>query len=155
MSESNEQLFLGLLHTWETGGADACMDEVRELFTDDCVWHQPSPRPPRAPTRRSPSCRRGGRRSRPSSSISATFASTESSVLVERVDIFERDDGSTSLPVVGVAEFRDGKIWPIGASTTTDRGRARARQLTNIHFIAGGHMLGSNEDVIPRSSPPG
>jgi len=39
-------------------------------------------------------------------------ASTDDSVLVERVDIFRRDDGSTflALPVVGVAEFRDGKI---------------------------------------------
>ena len=42
MSESNEQLFLGLLHAWETDGADGCIAQIRELFTDDCVWHQPS-----------------------------------------------------------------------------------------------------------------
>src|SRR5204863_8714414 len=42
MSESNEQLFLGLLHAWESGGADACSAKIRELFTDDCIWHQPS-----------------------------------------------------------------------------------------------------------------
>jgi limonene-1,2-epoxide hydrolase len=39
-------------------------------------------------------------------------ASTDDTVMVERVDVFKRDDGSTflALPVVGVAEFANGKI---------------------------------------------
>ena len=57
-------------------------------------------------------------------------ASAENTVLVERVDIFKRDNGSTflALPVAGVAEFHDGKIT--NGASTTKRGRTRAWQLT-------------------------
>jgi limonene-1,2-epoxide hydrolase len=101
-----------LLHAWETGGADACIEKIRELFTDDCVWHQPSLATTTGPDEAIAIVQTWG-------AAFSTFeleirhvASTENAVLVERVDIFKRDDGSTflALPVVGIAEFRDGKI---------------------------------------------
>lgn len=112
MSESNEQAYLGLLRAWEHGGADAMSAKIRELFTDDCVWVQPGLATATGPDEAIAIVQSWG-------AAFSTFeleirhvASTGDAVLVERVDIFKRDDGSTflSLPVVGVAEFRDGKI---------------------------------------------
>jgi limonene-1,2-epoxide hydrolase len=112
MSETNEQLFLGLLHAWETGGADACIEKIRELFTDDCVWHQPSLATTTGPDEAIAIVQTWGAAFSTFELEIRNVASTENAVLVERVDIFTRDDGSTflALPVVGVAEFRDGKI---------------------------------------------
>ena len=112
MNESNEQLYLGLLHAWESGGADGMIEQIRELFTDDCVWHQPSLATTTGPDEAIAIVQTWG-------AAFSTFelevrhvASTADTVMVERVDVFKRDDGSTflALPVVGVAEFRDGKI---------------------------------------------
>ena len=112
MNDSNEQAYLGLLHAWEHGGADAMIEKIRELFTDDCVWVQPSLATTTGPNEAIAIVQSWG-------AAFSTFeleirhvASTVDTVLVERVDVFKRDDGSTflALPVVGVAEFRDGKI---------------------------------------------
>jgi limonene-1,2-epoxide hydrolase len=112
MNERNEQLYLGLLHAWESGGADAMAAQIRALFTDDCVWHQPSLATTTGPDEAIAIVESWG-------AAFSTFelevkhvASTDDAVLVERVDVFKREDGSTflALPVVGVAEFRDGKI---------------------------------------------
>jgi limonene-1,2-epoxide hydrolase len=112
MNESNEHAYLALLHAWELGGADAVSDKIRELFTDATVWVQPGLPTATGPDEAIAIVQSWG-------AAFATFeleirhvASTDDSVLVERVDIFRRDDGSTflALPVVGVAEFRDGKI---------------------------------------------
>jgi limonene-1,2-epoxide hydrolase len=101
-----------LLHAWETGGADACSAKIRELFTDDCVWHQPSLATTKGPDEAIAIVQSWGTAFSTFELEIRNVASTETSVLVERVDIFKRDDGSTflALPVVGVAEFRDGKI---------------------------------------------
>ena len=112
MSEAIEEAYLGLLHAWEHGGADAVSDKIRELFTDDTVWVQPGLATTTGPEEAIKIVQGWG-------ATFSTFeldilhvASTDDAVLVERLDVFRRDDGSTflSLPVVGVAEFRDGKI---------------------------------------------
>jgi limonene-1,2-epoxide hydrolase len=112
MGEAIEQAYLGLLHAWEHGGADAMSAKIRELFTDDTVWVQPGLATTTGPDEAIAIVQSWG-------IAFATFeldirhvVSTNDSVLVERVDVFRRDDGSTflALPVVGVAEFRDGKI---------------------------------------------
>ena len=111
MNDSNEQAYLGLLHAWVRGGADAMCAKIRELFTDTTVWVQPG-----LPTTTGPDAAIAIVRTWGVSFSSYELelrhvASTDDTVLVERVDIFKRD-GSTflTLPVVGVAEFRDGKI---------------------------------------------
>jgi limonene-1,2-epoxide hydrolase len=112
MSTSNEQLFLGLLHAWESGGADACIERVRELFTDDTVWVQPGLPTATGADEAIAIMRSWGAAFTTFELEVRHVASTDDAVLVERVDIFTRDDGSTflALPVVGVVEFRDGKI---------------------------------------------
>ena len=111
MNESNEEAYLGLLHAWERGGAGEMSAKIRELFTDTTVWVQPG-LPTTTGTDEAIAIVQGWGVTFSSYELELHHvASTDDAVLVERVDIFKRD-GSVflTLPVVGVAEFRDGKI---------------------------------------------
>jgi limonene-1,2-epoxide hydrolase len=112
VNERNEQAYLELIRAWEDGGSDRVCAKIRELFTDTTVWVQPG-----LPTATGPD---------EAIAIVLTWgaafanydlevrhvASTANAVLVERFETFRNDDGSVylALPVVGVAEFVDGKI---------------------------------------------
>lgn len=112
MNEQNERAYLDLLTAWESGGSAAMAAKIRELFTDDCVWHQPSLATTTGPDEAIAIVESWGQAFASFELEIKHVASTDDTVLVERVDVFRRDDGSTflALPVVGVAEFRDGKI---------------------------------------------
>jgi limonene-1,2-epoxide hydrolase len=112
MSEAIEQAYLGLLHAWETGGADAMSEKIRELFTEDTVWVQPGLATTTGPDEAIKIVQSWGQAFAVFELDVRHVASTDDAVLVERVDIFKREDGSTflALPVVGVAEFANGKI---------------------------------------------
>ena len=112
MNESNEQAYLGLLHAWVSGGADAMCAKIRELFTDTTVWVQPGLPTTTGPDEAIAIVRSWGVTFASYELEVRHVASTDDAVLVDRVDIFKRADGSTllELPVVGVAEFRNGKI---------------------------------------------
>jgi limonene-1,2-epoxide hydrolase len=112
MNESNEQAYLGLVRSWERGGAAEVCATIRELFTDATVWVQPG-----LPTTTGPDEAIAIVQSWGSGFASYEVeirhvASTDTAVLVERFETFKNADGSIflALPVVGVAEFRDGKI---------------------------------------------
>ena len=40
MNDRNEKAYLGLLRSWERGGAAEVCAQIRELFTDTTVWVQ-------------------------------------------------------------------------------------------------------------------
>ena len=112
MNESNEQAYVGLIRAWEDGGSAHVCEKIRELFTDTTVWVQTG-----LPTATGPD---------EAIAIVETWAaafandeleerhvaSTGDAVLIERFETFRNPDGSVylGLPVVGVAEFVDGKI---------------------------------------------
>jgi limonene-1,2-epoxide hydrolase len=111
---SNEQTFLAFCDTWEQGNAAFAVG-VRELFTDDCTWVQPG-----LPTTTGPDEAVGlmdGVEAMGIVAIRVIVNSSASSadgntVFTERIDELVTADGSLmgSVPVVGVTEFRDGKI---------------------------------------------
>ena len=112
MNESNEQAYLRLLQSWARGGAAEVCATIRDLFTDTTVWVQPG-----LPTTTGPDEAIAIVQSWGSGFASYEVeirhvASTADSVLAERFETFKHADGSIflALPVVGVAEFRDGKI---------------------------------------------
>jgi limonene-1,2-epoxide hydrolase len=112
MSESNQRAYLGLLRSWERGGVDEVCAQIRQLFTDTTVWVQPG----------LPTTTGADEAIAIVQTWGAGFASYEveirhvasagDAVLAERFETFRHADGSIflALPVVGVAEFRDGKI---------------------------------------------
>ncbi|MEO8696375.1 MAG: limonene-1,2-epoxide hydrolase family protein [Acidimicrobiales bacterium] len=112
MNKNNEQAYLELVSSWERGGSAEVCAKIGELFTDDTVWVQPG----------LPTTTGAGEAIALVQTWGAGFAgyeveirhvaSTDSAVLIERFETFRHPDGSIflALPVVGVAEFRDGKI---------------------------------------------
>ena len=112
MGESNEQAYLGLIRSWERGGLDEVCASIRKLFTDTTVWVQPGLPTATGPDEAIAIVRGWGAASSSYELEVRHVASSNDAVLVERVETFRRADGSIFLvlPVVGVAEFRDGKI---------------------------------------------
>jgi limonene-1,2-epoxide hydrolase len=111
---SNEQTFRKFLDSWEQGN-QAFAAVVRELFTDDCTWSQPG-----LPTTTGPQeaidlanglDAMGMTAIRVITSNSASSADGNT-VFTERIDEILAADGTVmmTVPVVGVAEFRDGKV---------------------------------------------
>jgi limonene-1,2-epoxide hydrolase len=111
---SNEQTFLAFCNSWEQGNA-AFAAGVRELFTDDCTWVQPG-----FPTTTGPDealALMEGFEAMGMSAVRVIMRSSASSadgnvVFTERIDEILAADGTLmmSVPVVGVTEFRDGKV---------------------------------------------
>jgi limonene-1,2-epoxide hydrolase len=112
MSESNEQAYLGLIRSWERGGLDEVCATIRRLFTDTTVWVQPGLPTATGADEAIAIVRSWGAATSGYELEVRHIASAGDAVLVERVETFRSDDGSVFLvlPVVGVAEFRDGKI---------------------------------------------
>ena len=112
MNDSNEQAYLGLLRAWVHGGADAMCAKIRELFTDTTVWVQPGLPTATGADEAIAIVQTWGAAFSSYDLEIRHVASTDDAVLVERFETFRNPDGSIflALPVVGVAEFRDGKI---------------------------------------------
>ena len=112
MNESNEQAYLELLRSWERGGAAEVCSKIRDLFTDATVWVQPGLPTTTGPDDAIAIVQTWGAAFASYELDIRHVASTDDAVLVERFETFRHGDGSIflALPVVGVAEFRDGKI---------------------------------------------
>ena len=112
MNESNEQAYLELLRSWERGGAAEVCSKIRDLFTDATVWVQPGLPTTTGPDDAIAIVQTWGAAFASYELEIRHVASTDDAVLVERFETFRHGDGSIflALPVVGVAEFRDGKI---------------------------------------------
>lgn len=112
MASKDEQAIVGLLTAWGSGH-EAAAEQVRAHFAADCKWIQPG-----MPTTTGPDEAIGlikGFEAMDFASIKVDFnnvASAGNVVFTERVDHVVMKDGSTSMsiPVVGVTEFKDGKI---------------------------------------------
>ena len=112
MNESNEQAYLGLVRSWESGGNAEVCAKIRELFTDTTVWVQPGLPTTTGPDEAIAIVQSWGAGFASYEVEIRHVASTDTAVLIERFETFKHADGSIflALPVVGVAEFRDGKI---------------------------------------------
>jgi len=113
MAESNESAVREVLAAWSEGIA-AAIAATRKHFADDCVWQQSG-----MPTTTGPEEAVALLDSLVDSIGLATLdveylhvASNEDVVFTERLDWMVAKDGTRFGPtvVVGVAEFRDGKI---------------------------------------------
>jgi limonene-1,2-epoxide hydrolase len=112
MHETDEQAYLGLIRAWVDGGSERVCAKIRELFTDSTVWVQPG----------LPTAVGADEAVAIVHTWGAAFANYElevrhvasagHAVLIERYETFRNPDGSVflGLPVVGVAEFAEGKI---------------------------------------------
>ena len=112
MNKSNEQAYLELLRSWERGGAAEVCSKIRDLFTDATVWVQPGLPTTTGPDEAIAIVQTWGAAFASYELEIRHVASSDDAVLVERFETFRHGDGSIflALPVVGVAEFRDGKI---------------------------------------------
>jgi len=112
MNESNEQAYLGLVRSWERGGAAEVCAQIRQLFTDTTVWVQPGLPTTTGPDEAIAIVQSWGAGFASYEVEIRHIASADNAVLAERFETFKHADGSIflALPVVGVAEFRDGKI---------------------------------------------
>ena len=112
MAGTNEDVIRAVLKAWSEG-LDAAKTATRQHFAHDCVWEQtglPTTTGPEEAAQMINSMEAMG-----FSSIDVDFRNVVSAgdvVCTERIDWLVRPDGSRvgPLPVVGVTEFRDGKI---------------------------------------------
>jgi len=112
MTASNEEVLREVLHAW-TEGIPASKAAIHRHFTDDCRWEQVG-----LPTTTGPdeaAGLMGTMEEMGFSNMAVEFrnvAAVADLVFTERVDWLIRTDGSRvgPWPVVGVTEFRDGKI---------------------------------------------
>ena len=112
MPGSTEDVIRAVLTSWGEG-LEAAAAATREHFADDCVWEQTA-----LPTTTGPEEAAQFLLSMGDMGFSAieveyrNVAASGDVVCTERVDHILRADGSRagSFPVVGVTEFRDGKI---------------------------------------------
>jgi limonene-1,2-epoxide hydrolase len=109
---TNEEVLREVLRAWEESIA-AGQAAMRKYFTDDCRWEQP-PVPPTTGGDEAAELL-GGMASMGFGGIAVELrnvAAVGDLVFTERVDWMVRTDGSRvgPWPVVGVTEFRDGKI---------------------------------------------
>jgi limonene-1,2-epoxide hydrolase len=112
MATSNEEVLRAVLTAWGAG-LEAAAAATREHFADDCVWEQtalPTTTGPEEAAQMMLSMQGMG-----FSGIDVEFRNVVASgdvVCTERVDWLVRPDGTRvgPWPVVGVTEFRNGKI---------------------------------------------
>jgi limonene-1,2-epoxide hydrolase len=112
VADTNENVIRAVLQSWGAG-ADAAKAATRKYFADDCVWEQSG-----FPTTTGPEEAAALFNSMGAmgfSRVDVDFRNVVSAgevVCTERVDWLVRPDGSRvgPLPIVGVTEFRDGKI---------------------------------------------
>ena len=112
MGSTNQEVIVGLLDAW-AGGNEAAAAAVREHFAADCVWEQTG-----LPTTTGPEEAAGMVMAMANFGFTAmkvdyrSVTSAGDVVCTERVDHPLRADGTVaiSIPVVGITEFRDGKI---------------------------------------------
>ena len=112
MARTNEDVIRALMQAW-VEGLEASIAATREHFADDCVWEQtglPTTTGPEEAAQLMLSMEAMGFRS-----IYVEFRNVVAAgdvVCTERVDWLVRPDGSRvgPFPVVGVTEFRDGKV---------------------------------------------
>ena len=109
---TNEEVMRTVFRAWESSIPEA-QEAMRTYFTDDCLWEQP----PLATTTGGAEAADllGGMSAMGFQGIAVELrnvAAIGDLVFTERVDWMVRDDGSRigPWPVVGVAEFRDGRI---------------------------------------------
>ena len=113
MSDSNEAALLAVIKSWSEG-LDATIAATRKYFADDCVWEQPglpTTTGPEEAVQLATSLLNGDT----FSALEAEYRNVVSAgnvVCTERVDWIVKPDGTRlgPIPVVGVTEFRDGKI---------------------------------------------
>ena len=112
MDKSDEAAYLDLIRSWEDGGSERVCAMIRELFTDDTVWVQPGLPTATGADEAIAIVKTWGQAFSNYELEVRHVASTDDAVLIERFETFRNADGSIylGLPVVGVAEFRDGKI---------------------------------------------
>jgi limonene-1,2-epoxide hydrolase len=110
MAESNESAVREVLAAWSEGIA-AAIAATRKHFADDCVWEQSG-----MPTTTGPE--EAAQLVLETMGFASAdieyrhFACVGNVVFTERIDWMVRTDGTRvgPVPVVGVTEFRDGKI---------------------------------------------
>jgi limonene-1,2-epoxide hydrolase len=112
MRDRNEAAYLELVTAWQDGGSERVCTKIRELFTEETVWVQPGLPTAIGADEAVAIVQTWGQAFSSYELEVRHVASTDDAVLVERFETFRRPDGSVylELPVVGVAEFRDGKI---------------------------------------------
>jgi limonene-1,2-epoxide hydrolase len=112
MNEDNQRAFLALVTSWERGGRAEVCNKIRELFTDETVWVQPGLPTTTGADEAIAIVQSWGEGFASYEVEIRHAASTDDAVLIERFETFRHADGSVflTLPVVGVAEFGDGKI---------------------------------------------
>src|SRR5438093_4118375 len=112
MADTNEDVIRAVLQAWGDG-LESAVVATRKYFADDCVWEQtglPTTTGPEEAAQMLLSMEGMGFRS-----IDVEYRNVVASgdaVCTERVDWLVRPDGSRvgPFPVVGVTEFRDGRI---------------------------------------------
>jgi len=112
MAGTNEDVIRAVIKAW-TDGIPASQAAIRAHFTDDCRWEQaglPTTTGPEEAAQLMDTMRQMG-----FSSLDVEYrnvAAVGDVVFTERIDWMVRPDGSRAgpFPVVGVTEFRDGKI---------------------------------------------
>ena len=111
MAASNEETFRAMTRVWADGIAPM-QDSIRRYFADDCVWEQPG-----LPTTRSVdeavqlAASLGGVGLASMEVEYRNVAAAGDVLFTERIDWLIRPDGTRAgVPIVGVTEFRDGKI---------------------------------------------
>jgi limonene-1,2-epoxide hydrolase len=109
---TNEEVMRAVFEAWEDS-IPAAQEAMRTYLTDDCVWDQP----PVATTKGGAEAAEllAGMSAMGFQSMAVDLRNVVAAgdlVFTERVDWMVKTDGSRlgPLPVVGVAEFRDGKI---------------------------------------------
>ena len=109
---TNEEVMREVFRAWEES-IPAAQEAMRAYFTDDCLWEQP----PVATTTGGAEAAEliGGMGAMGFQGMAVDLRNVVALgdlVVTERVDWMVKTDGSRMgpLPVVGVAEFRDGKI---------------------------------------------
>jgi limonene-1,2-epoxide hydrolase len=112
MRSTDEAAFLALVTAFPDGGLDLVCERIGELFTDTTVWVQPGLPTVVGADAAIQLVRTWGAGFTGYQLEIRNVASTDRAVLIERRETFRHPDGSVNfvLPVVGVAEFRDGRI---------------------------------------------
>jgi limonene-1,2-epoxide hydrolase len=109
---TNEAVIREVIASWE-GGISTSQAAIRKYFTDDCRWEQVGQPTTNGPEEAAELI--GTMEQMGFIGVAVeyrTVATTKEVVFTERFDWIIRPDGSRvgPLPVVGVTEFRDGKI---------------------------------------------
>jgi limonene-1,2-epoxide hydrolase len=112
VSERDDEAFLGLVRAAVEGGSELVCARIRDLFTDTTVWIQPGLPTAIGADAAIDLVQTWGAAFSGYELEVRHVARTDRAVLIERFETFRTPDGSVlfELPVVGVAEFRDGKI---------------------------------------------